>query len=86
MFPPLLDCFCFYYVFTVSVLYCAHYWMKCSLDISNFLEEIFSLSPSVLVLYLVALFIKEGSLSLLAILWNAVLSWVDLPLSPLLFT
>ena len=27
-------------VLTISVLYCAHLYMKCSLGISNFLEEI----------------------------------------------
>ena len=32
---------------TISVLYCSHPWAKCSLDISNFPEKIFSLSPSV---------------------------------------
>ena len=36
----LLNIFCFCYVLTVSVLYCAHFCMKCSLGISNFLEEI----------------------------------------------
>ena len=38
--PPLLNIFCFCYVHTVSVLYCTHLCMKCSLGISNFLEEI----------------------------------------------
>ena len=32
--------FCFCYVHTISVHYCAHLCMKCSLDISNFLEEL----------------------------------------------
>ena len=45
-----------YYLFlvssahTISVLHCAHLCMKCSLDISNFLEEISSLSHSVVFL------------------------------------
>lgn len=36
--------------------------MKCSLDNSNFPEEISSLSPSVVLLYFCALFIEEGLL------------------------
>ena len=36
--------------------------MKCSFDISSFLEEISSLSPSVVFLYFFALFIEEGRL------------------------
>jgi len=60
--------------------------MKCSLDSSNFLEEIFSLSHSIVFLYFFALFIEEAFLSLLAILWNSACSWVYLSLSPLLFT
>ena len=47
---------------TVSVLYCAHLWKKCSFDISNFLEDVPSLSPSVVFLYCFALFIEEGLL------------------------
>jgi len=39
-----------------SVLYCAYFCMKCSLGISNLLEEIFSLSHSFFSLYLFALF------------------------------
>ena len=35
----------------ISVLYCAHLRMKCSLGISNFLEEISSLSQSIVFLY-----------------------------------
>ena len=42
---------------TISGLYRAHSCMKCSLDISSFLEEISSLSHSVVFLYLFALFI-----------------------------
>ena len=46
--------------------------MKCSFEISSFLEEISSLSPSVVFLYFFALFIEEGFFkSLLAILWNS---------------
>ena len=39
----------------VSVLYCAHLSMKCSLSISDFLEEISSLSHSIVFLYFFAL-------------------------------
>ena len=37
--PPLLNIFCFCYVHTISVLYCAYLCMKWSFGISNFLEE-----------------------------------------------
>ena len=57
--------------------------MKCSLGISNFLEEIPSLSHSVVFLYFFALITEEGFLSLLAILWNSALKWVYLSFFPL---
>ena len=47
---------------TISVLYCAHLCMKCSLGMSNFLEEISSLSHSVVSLYFFALITEEGFL------------------------
>ena len=43
-------------------LYQAHLGMKCSLGISNFLEEISSLSHSVVFLYFFALITEEGFL------------------------
>ena len=46
----------------ISVLYCAHLCMKYSLGISNFLEEISSLSHSVVFLYFFALIAEEGFL------------------------
>ena len=46
------------------VLYCAHLCMKCSLGISNFLEEIASLSLSIVFLYFFALVTEEGFLNL----------------------
>ena len=49
-------------VHTVSVLYCAHPCMKCSLGISDFLEEISSLFCSIVFLYLFALITQEGFL------------------------
>ena len=50
------------YVPTSSVLYCAYLWMKYSLGISNFLEEISSLSHSIVFLYFFALITEEGFL------------------------
>src|SRR5574337_267171 len=60
--PPLLSIFCFCQVRTISVLYRAHLCMKCSLGVSNFLEEISSLSHSVVFLYFFALIAEEGFL------------------------
>ena len=59
--------------------------MKCSLGISNFLEEISSLFHSVVFLYFFALIAEEGFLSLLASLWNSTFRWEYLSFSPLLF-
>ena len=47
---------------TFSVLYWAHLCMKCSLGISNFLEEISSLSHSIVFLYFFVLVTEEGFL------------------------
>ena len=60
--------------------------MKRSLGISNFLEEISSLSHSVVFLYFFALITEEGFLSILAILWNSAFKWEHLYFSPLLFS
>ena len=49
-------------VSTVYVLYCTHLWTKCSLDSSNFPEEISSLSPSVVFFQFYTLFTEEGLL------------------------
>jgi len=83
-----LHCSIFYlfYFMHCSVLYRAHLCMKCSLGISNFLEEISSLSHSVGFLYFFALIAEEGFLSLLAILWNSAFRCLYLSFSPLLFT
>ena len=48
--------------FIPFVLYCAHLCMKCSLGISNFLEEISRLSHSIVFLYFFALIAEEGFL------------------------
>ena len=57
--------------------------MKCSLGISNFLEEISSLSSSIVFFYFFALITEKGFLSLLAILWNSAFKWMYLSFSPL---
>ena len=59
---PLLNIFCLCWVHTISVLYCANLGVKCSLGISDFLEEISSLSHSVVFLYFFALIPEEGFL------------------------
>ena len=53
--------------------------MKCSFDISNFLEEISSLSYSIVFLYFFALITEEG------FLWNFAFKLIYLCFSPLLF-
>ena len=54
-------------------------------SISNFLDEISSLSHSGVFLYFFALIAEEGFLSLLAILWNSTYRCLYLSFSPLLF-
>ena len=58
--------------------------MKCSLGISNFLEEISSL----LILLFSSVFLhwslRKSFLSLLAILWNSAFKWIIFSFSPLL--
>ena len=60
--PPLLNIFCFCQVHTFSVLYWAHLCIKCSLGISNFLEEISSLSHWIVFLSPFVLIAEEGFL------------------------
>ena len=50
-------------VLTISVLYHTHLWIKCSLDISNFLEKFSGIFHSFLFLYFFALFNEEGLIS-----------------------
>ena len=53
--------------------------MKCFLGIFNFLEDISSLSCSVVFFYFFALVTEKGfRVSLLAILWNSAFKWVYL--------
>ena len=60
--------------------------MKCSLGISNFLQEISSLP--VLLFSFISLYWSQWKafLSLLAILWNSAFKWVYLSFSPLSFS
>ena len=60
------------------VLYYAHHCMKCSLGISNFLEEISSLSHSIVLLYFFALITEEGFLTAPCYFWNSAFKWVYL--------
>ena len=57
--------------------------MKCSLGISNFLEEISGLSHSIVFLYLFVLITEEGFLISSCYLWNSAFKWVYLSFSPL---
>ena len=54
--------------------------MKCSLGISNFLDEISSLSHSIVLLHFFALITEKGWN------WNSAFKWVYLSFSPLPFT
>ena len=60
-------------------------FMKCSFDISNFPEEISSLSHSIVFLYFFALIADEGLPLPLAILWNSAFRCLYLSFSSLLF-
>ena len=59
--------------------------MICSLGISNFLEEISSLSHSIVFLYFFTLITEEVFFSLCAILWNSAFRWIYPSISPLPF-
>ena len=59
--------------------------MKCSLGISNFLEESSSLSHSIVFLYFFALIAEEDFLISLSILWNSAFKQVYLSFSPFPF-
>ena len=63
----------------------AHPCMKSSLYISNFLEEISSVSHCIVFLYFSALFIKKSFFCLLTVLWNCAFRCSYLSFSPLLF-
>ena len=46
----------------IFIFYCTHLWSECSLDVSNFPDEISSLFPFVVFFYFLALLIEEGLL------------------------
>ena len=66
----LYSCFC--WIYNISVLYCAHLGMKYSPGTSNLLEEISSLSHSIVFLYFFAL-ITEGGFLVLSLLFFGIL-------------
>ena len=65
--------------------YWAHLCMKCSLGISNFLEEILVFPILLCSSVYLHWSLRKAFLSLLAILWNSAFKWVYLSFSPLLF-
>ena len=71
---------------SIFILYWAHLSMKCSLGISNFLEEIPTLSHSVVSSISSHWSLRKAFSSLLAILWNSAFRWEYLSFSPLPFT
>ena len=60
--------------------------MKYSLGISNFLEELSSLSHYIGFLYFFSMITEEGFLISPCFLWNSAFKWVYLFFSPLTFT
>ena len=70
---------------SIPVLYWAHLCMKCSFGISNFLEEISSLSHSVVFLYFFVLITEEGFLISSCYSYNSTFRCLYLSFSPLLF-
>ena len=80
---PLLNIFWFCYVHTISVLYWAHLCIKCFLGISDFLEEISSLSHSIVFSISLHWSLKKVFVSLFAVLRNSGFRWVYLSFSPL---
>ena len=68
-----------------SVLYCAHRCMKYSLCITDFLEEISSLSQSIVFLYFFALITEEGFLISPCYSWEVCIQMGISYLSPLPF-
>ena len=67
----------------LPLLLFSHMCMKCSLGISNFLQEIASLSHSIVFLYFFALITGEGFLISLCFSLVSAFSWLYLSYSPL---
>ena len=59
------------FIHSISVLYCVPLCMKCSLGISNFLEEISNVYHSFVSCIFLPWSLTKAFLSLLAILWNS---------------
>ena len=76
--PTLLNLFCLCQVLTVFVLYCACHYMISTIGVSNFLEEISSLSHSIVFLYFFALITEEGFLISSCYSLNSLFKWVYL--------
>ena len=74
VFLPPLNLYCFCEVHTISVLYPAHLYMKCSFGISKFLK--IPLVFPILLFSSISLHcsLNKAFLSFLAILWNSALS------------
>ena len=73
------------------MLYCAHFFMKCSLGIPSFLEETSSLSDSIVFLYFFALITEVDSpispcYTLELYTQTVYLSFSTLPITSFLFT
>ena len=66
-----------------SIHYWAHLCMKCSLGISNFLEEISSFSHYIVFCYFSVLITENGFLISPCFLWNSTFKWLYLSFSPL---
>ena len=80
-----LNIFWFCLVHTISVLYCAHLCMKCSLVSLGFLKR--SLAFSILLFSSISLhWSLRNTLSVLPILWNSAFRLIYLSFSPLPFT
>ena len=77
-FPSLPD-FSIFLVSTIFILYCAHLWAECSLNVSNFPEKISSLSPFVVFFSIIKhCSLKKAFFSLLAVLWISAFNWMYL--------
>ena len=87
---PLLNHFCSCKVLAIFVLYCSrlYLFLKCSLDIFSFLEEISSLPYSIVFLYFFILLRKLFFFFLISpcYFWDSAFKWVYHSLSPLPFT
>ena len=84
--PCLFNVFRFCLVHNISVLYWTHLCMKCSLSISNYLEEMSSFPQSIVFLYFFAMITEKGFLISPCFSLELWFKWVYLSFSPLPFT